>query len=294
MRVADDKLGQFPDSSVQRSVLASLDEPAKVLDPSDQRPVDPDREASYMLRTWAWDTMWARLGLHRRFFPHKPFTRLSAEELKQLLDGWPTPTLSEIDRLEGTRPLMLTPIKFDDLPVRVAHPTTRRLSLWELARLRDPERQKRRQQRDPKMHARFQKLLNPDLKPLAMGVYDLNWWYSDKELIEEFRIWLRSNRPRGKQAPGPQNAPWAGAAFTRRLRDELRWLGALRVCKHYQPSELSHPDKPQMLGVGGPTATVEDLYRNAQKAESLLLQLANAGSEPAREGGTARNRRRPT
>ena len=107
------------------------------------------------------------------------------------------------------------------------------------------------------------------------GFFAIDWEHPDPEIKRAFGIWLAEQRAFRKTAglPGPKFVSRSRGGF----RDQLRWLGALRVRNYYTAKELGgYADSN--LKVDAPYSHLPDLYANAKKAEALLAELFPASS----------------
>lgn len=115
-----------------------------------------------------------------------------------------------------------------------------------------------------------------DVSQTEYGFFAINWNHADAEIERLFANWLSEQRNgRHKRGlPGVKYKPKGRGGF----RDQLNWLGALRVRERYLNSELvdhSNPNRADhYLVVAAPYSHLPDLYENAKKADQVLAVIS--------------------
>jgi len=101
------------------------------------------------------------------------------------------------------------------------------------------------------------------------GFFAIDWSFRDSEIKRAFNDWLKRQRQeRRKLHLGGISAVSNRGGF----RDRLRWLGALRVKRHYPHRALvGHADTN--LKVDAPYSHYPNLRENAKKAEAEAVRL---------------------
>jgi hypothetical protein len=114
-----------------------------------------------------------------------------------------------------------------------------------------------------------------DLSDTEYGFFAVNWDYPLPAIKRAFNGWLEERAKLGKRRP----------RFVRRSRgqfnDRLRWLGALRVRRHYRRRDLIDYGNSN-LKVDAPYSHFPDLVKAAKKAERLVVKMYPPEAEAAR------------
>jgi hypothetical protein len=108
------------------------------------------------------------------------------------------------------------------------------------------------------------------LENTEYGFFAIDWNFPDPELKRSFDLWLAQQRKLRTKAGlrKAKNQPVSRGGF----RDQLSWLGALRVRDFYPAARLTdYPDSK--LKVPAPHSHQPDLSKNSAKAETLIKQL---------------------
>jgi len=98
---------------------------------------------------------------------------------------------------------------------------------------------------------------------IEYGFFSIDWKSDDGRLKENFADWIRRQRKELKKR-GVTKKPSRGG-----LRDQLRWLGALRVKEHYPRQRLVDYPDPK-LKVAAPFSNLPDLYAAAKDAKHII------------------------
>jgi hypothetical protein len=107
------------------------------------------------------------------------------------------------------------------------------------------------------------------------GFFAINWSYPDPAIKRAFGKWLSEQRQdREKRGLTELKYKPRGRGG---LKDQLNWLGALRVKEHYSRKQLVDYPWPRLKVAACPYLNSTDLYEAAKKARELvenLLQMA--------------------
>jgi hypothetical protein len=95
------------------------------------------------------------------------------------------------------------------------------------------------------------------------GFFAIDWTWNDEILKKSFQEWLNGQRHELKKR-GVVKVPSRGG-----LRDQLRWLGALRVRDYYGRKFLVDSNFKRVK-IDAPYRNLPDLYQNAKRAESII------------------------
>ena len=98
---------------------------------------------------------------------------------------------------------------------------------------------------------------------IEYGFFSINWKSHDGRLKKNFADWINQQRKELKKR-GVTKKPSRGG-----LRDQLRWLGALRVKEHYSGKTLVDYPHPK-LKVRAPFSNLPDLYAAAKDAKKII------------------------
>ncbi len=102
------------------------------------------------------------------------------------------------------------------------------------------------------------------------GFFSIDWDCEDGRLREQFSEWLERRR---EEVGKPLSEPSRGGA-----RDQLRWLGALRIKEHYGRKRLVDQNLKR-LKIASPYSNLPDLYTAAKKARAIIEQRVQQISE---------------
>jgi hypothetical protein len=109
---------------------------------------------------------------------------------------------------------------------------------------------------------------------VEFGFFAIDWNSGLGLLKKQIFAWLKRQHDRRKNIPPVrQRRPSRG-----QLRDQLRWLGALRVKEHYGPRRLTHGNDPKLI-VAAPYKWKNDLYDAANKAKKILDGRISVGMQ---------------
>jgi hypothetical protein len=114
-----------------------------------------------------------------------------------------------------------------------------------------------------------------DLSQSEYGFFAIHWGYPDPAIKRAFGIWLSEQR-QDREKRGLTEIKYRPRGRGS-LRDQLNWLGALRVKEHYPREQLVDYPRPRLKVAARPYENLPDLYEGASKAPELLdrlLQLA--------------------
>ena len=110
-----------------------------------------------------------------------------------------------------------------------------------------------------------------DVRETEYGFFAVNWSYPDSEIRRAFEQWLSQQH---------QHRPKHGLRHIKHkqrrrgsFRDQLNWLGALRVKEHYPRKQLVDYPSPRLKIAALPYRNLTDLYDCAKKARELLRRL---------------------
>jgi hypothetical protein len=107
------------------------------------------------------------------------------------------------------------------------------------------------------------------------GFFSIDWNSGVGVLKKQFAEWLdRQHKEQNKRRPVPRNKPSRG-----RLRDQLHWLGALRIKEHYGRRNLVEQNIPDLI-VPAPYASLPDLYTAASKALKIIDERIRRITQP--------------
>jgi hypothetical protein len=113
-----------------------------------------------------------------------------------------------------------------------------------------------------------------DISHTERGTFAINWHYPDAQLKRAFAEWVSEQR-KDRERRGLREIkyrPRGRGGF----RDQLNWLGALRVKEHYPRKQLVDYPWPSLKVAAG-HLNLTDLYEAAKKARELVenfLQMA--------------------
>jgi hypothetical protein len=111
-------------------------------------------------------------------------------------------------------------------------------------------------------------------KKIERGFFVIDWSADLGVLKKQVFEWLeKQHSERKKVPPIAKHKPSRG-----QLRDQLRWLGALRVKEHYGPRRLTHGNEPKLI-VAAPYKWKNDLYDAAKKAKKILDDRISEGMQ---------------
>jgi hypothetical protein len=97
------------------------------------------------------------------------------------------------------------------------------------------------------------------------GFFAIDWDARLPVLKKQILTWLKERHTNRRNVEHVrQSKPSRG-----QLRDQLRWLGALRCKEHYGRKHLTNGNEPR-INVPAPYRHVPDLYVNASKAKNIL------------------------
>src|SRR5262249_13524108 len=102
-----------------------------------------------------------------------------------------------------------------------------------------------------------------DQEQIEYGFFSINWRSQDGTLKNNFADWIKRQRKELKKR-GVIKKPSRGG-----LRDQLRWLGALRVKEHYPRKTLVDYPDPK-LKVPTPFSNLPELYAAAKHAKQII------------------------
>jgi hypothetical protein len=114
-----------------------------------------------------------------------------------------------------------------------------------------------------------------DLSQSEYGFFAINWSFPDPEIRRAFGKWVLEER-KDREIRGLTKIKYKPRGRGG-LRDQLNWLGALRVKEHYPRKQLVDYPRPSLKVAARPYWNLTDLYEAAKKARKLvdcLLQMA--------------------
>jgi hypothetical protein len=108
------------------------------------------------------------------------------------------------------------------------------------------------------------------------GFFAIDWDYPDSEMMQAVTEWLAGKRKARAEAglQSVKHKPISRGGY----RDQLRWLGALRV-RNFYPTNSMAEYTDSNLKVEAPFSHLPDLYEAAAKAENLIGQWFPAHKE---------------
>ena len=114
-------------------------------------------------------------------------------------------------------------------------------------------------------HDLFDIVFHIDSQQMEYGFFAIGWKCTDRVLAERFRSWLKEERVKLKDRGFTirKKSPRGG------LRDQLRWLGALRIRDHYGRRGLVDSNFKR-LKVAAPYKNLPYLYKAAKIAEQIV------------------------
>ena len=113
---------------------------------------------------------------------------------------------------------------------------------------------------------------NRELSETEYGFFAINWGYPDPEIRRAFGKWL-SEQSQGREKRGLREIKYKPRGRGA-LRDQLNWLGALRVKEHYPRKQLVNYPHPSLKVTARPYWNLTDLYDGAKKAREVLSRLS--------------------
>lgn len=110
-----------------------------------------------------------------------------------------------------------------------------------------------------------------DLSQSEYGFFAINWGFPDPEIRRAFAKWVLEER-KDRDIRGLTEIKYKPKGRGG-LRDQLNWLGALRVKEYYPRKQLIDYPHPSLKIAARPYWNLTDLYEGAKKARELLDRL---------------------
>ena len=107
-----------------------------------------------------------------------------------------------------------------------------------------------------------------DISQTERGTFAINWHYPDTQLTRAFAEWLSEQR-KDREQRGLTEIKYKQKGRGG-FRDQLNWLGALRVMEHYPRKQLVEYPKTRLKINAPPYYHLPDFYEGAKKARKLV------------------------
>jgi hypothetical protein len=107
-----------------------------------------------------------------------------------------------------------------------------------------------------------------DISQTERGTFAINWHYPNAELTRAFAKWLSEQR-KDREQRGLTEIKYRQKGRGG-FRDQLNWLGALRVKEHYPRKQLVEYPNTRLKIDAPPYYNLPDLYEGAKKARRLV------------------------